>query len=337
MRSPYVCFPAPNLVDVRDEDVAPPKEGELLCRATRSLISIGTELHCLRGSFDPGTNWAAWVTYPFRPGYSMAARVVQAGPGVSGFRSGDRVTSLTSHALYFCVPADRVQRIPPGVSDEDATWAQLACTTQIALRRAQLQLGESVGVVGLGILGQLIVQYLALSGARRIVAIDTAAARLEFARAHGATHVVGTNATSARQRVAQLTDGRMLDVVWDVTGHPASLAPSVLLLRKLGRLVLVGDTPLPTQQHLGPGVVSNSIAILGVHGMSSAPTYSEHTPWPREEMIALFFDYLAQGRMRVADLVTHVHSPLDAPQVYPGLLNDRSAALGVLFDWTLLD
>ena len=50
-----------------------PGEGEVRCRADVSLISTGTEGACLRGVFDPGTNWADWVRYPFRPGYSMAA------------------------------------------------------------------------------------------------------------------------------------------------------------------------------------------------------------------------------------------------------------------------
>jgi threonine dehydrogenase-like Zn-dependent dehydrogenase len=53
-------------------------------------------------------------------------------------------------------------------------------------------------------------------------------------------------------------------------------------------------------------------------------------------MTALFFDYLRQGRMRVADLVTHRHSPTEAPVVYAGLLRDRSSAIGVVFDWTAL-
>jgi threonine dehydrogenase-like Zn-dependent dehydrogenase len=53
-------------------------------------------------------------------------------------------------------------------------------------------------------------------------------------------------------------------------------------------------------------------------------------------MVSLFFDYLSQGRMRVADLVTHRVSPLEAPQVYEMLRRDRSAAIGVIFDWSLL-
>jgi len=128
----------------------------------------------------------------------------------------------------------------------------------------------------------------------------------------------------------------MLDAVWDVTGYPNALNQCVRLLHRLGRVILVGDTPVPTQQAIGPGMLSNSIAILGVHGAVSAPSYSEWTPWTQREMTELFFDYLVQGRMRVKDMVTHRYSPAEAPQVYETLLRDRSHMVGVIFDWSRL-
>jgi threonine dehydrogenase-like Zn-dependent dehydrogenase len=137
----------------------------------------------------------------------------------------------------------------------------------------------------------------------------------------------------ARPEIEALTQGRMLDAVIEVTGHPAVLAPSIQLLRRLGRVVLLGDTPVPSQQHLGPGVVSNSIAILGIHGTMSPERASEFNPWTRKEMTALFYDYLSQDRMRVSDLVTQRASPLEAPEIYAGLLQDRSTQIGVIFDW----
>jgi len=65
--------------------------------------------------------------------------------------------------------------------------------------------------------------------------------------------------------------------------------------------------------------VSDSIAILGIHGSMTPEHASEFNPWTRQECIALFFDYVLQGRMRVADLITHRHSPADAPEVYAAL------------------
>src|SRR4051812_21444292 len=101
MNSKYIVFPKAQNVAVWDEQIEPPGEGEILCKAEKSLISIGTELNCLRGVFDPGTNWADWVKYPFRPGYSMVGRVIGVGKGVEGIKEGDRVSSYDVHQQYY--------------------------------------------------------------------------------------------------------------------------------------------------------------------------------------------------------------------------------------------
>ncbi len=322
MKSVYISFPEKEQVRVEEEDVMPPQYGEILCQAETSLISIGTESYCLRGIFDPGTNWAAWVEYPFRPGYSMAARVVGVGKGVKEIKEGDRVAAWVPHQQYFKVAPDELYMVPEGVSAEEATWAVLATTTQLGVRRAQLQLGESAGVVGLGMLGQLVTQYLNVAGCRHIIAIDPVEMRLEKAKAHGATHTLALDVVSARAEIEKMTDGKMLDVVYDITGNASVLAPATQLVRKLGRLVLLGDTPTPSQQHLGPGIVSNSIGILGIHAYARPMFGNEFYPWGAREMVSLFFDYLLQKRMRVSDLITHRFAPSDAP-----------SAIGVLFDW----
>ncbi len=334
--SRHVVFPEPGVVEVVEEIVAAPGVGEVRCRADVSLISTGTEGACLRGAFDPGTNWADWVRYPFRPGYSMAATVTDVGDGVTGVAIGDRVASWAPHAEEFVWQAKSVYRIPDGVSAQDASWAVLGSTAQLAVRRASPALGERVGVIGLGLLGQLIVQYCRVAGARTVVAIDAPGPRLEGAKAHGATHALGLDASAAREAVADATGGTMLDVVFDATGHPAVLASAVQLVRRLGRVVLVGDTPTPSQQRLGPGVVSNAVAILGIHALTRPEMSDDFHPWSAGEIASLFFDYLLQGRMRVDDLVSARHSPLAAPRVYADLMRDRSGVIGVVFDWSLL-
>lgn len=336
MQTTYIVFPEKGKVDVCVEAIAPPGPGEVLCAAQKSLISIGTETYCLRGIFDPDTNWARWVQYPFRPGYSMAAQVIAVGEGVTTLKEGDRVTGWVVHRSHFTARPEALQRIPNGVSDEEATWAALATTTQLGVRRAAHGLGERVGVVGMGILGQLVVQYLSLSGARQIIAIDPVQSRLALAQAHGATHGLAADVHAAQAAIDEITEGKGLDVIYDVTGHPAVLAGCIPLVRKLGRVILLGDCPTPSQQHLSAGVVSNSLAILGIHGTMTPAHASDYNPWTRDEIVALFFDYLRQGRMQVSRLITHRYSPLEAPAVYAGLTRDRAAALGVLFDWKLL-
>lgn len=349
MKSKYIVYPDKQQVAVWEEEIAPPKEGEIQCKALKSLISIGTEMNCLRGEFQPGTNWFDWVKYPFRPGYSMVGEVIAVGKGVTGFQEGDRVATYGLHQQYYNVELFDVQKqydipdgigpyiLPEGVSSEDGTWRSLACTAQNAVRRASFQFGEIAGVVGLGILGQLVTQYLAIAGARRIIVIDPAPDRLEIAKKHGATHPLNMLADEAIEHIRDITDGWMLDVAFDITGHPAAFAPCTQLARKFGRLVLLGDTPTPEKQHLGPGVLFQSLSILAIHGYAVPDKTSAFTPWTVETMSDVFFEYLLQNKLNVADLVTNRYSPLQAPEVYMDLWKDRYSDVGVILDWTLLE
>lgn len=287
MQSLNIVFSAPEQVVLKEEAIEPPAQGEVLCQAERSLISIGTEIFSLAGVADPETNWSGFLHYPFSPGYSMVGRVLALGDGVDGLRAGDRVTARAGHRQFFKAQARDLIAIPDAVSSEDATWATLAYVSQLGIRRAESRLGERAGVVGLGILGQLVTQYLALSGARQIVAIDPSEARIGLVRNHGATDALPMDASEALDGVKNLTSGAMLDVVFDITGNPRSLAPATRLLRQLGRIVLLGDTTTPSLQHLGPRVVADSIAILGIHGTMFPAAPSPFNPWTVHEMVAL--------------------------------------------------
>jgi len=325
-----ISFPAPREVELVAADAASPGPGEIACEAVLSLISAGTELTCLRGEFEPRTFWAEWVQYPFAPGYSMVSRVAAVGDGVTGMAAGDRVFSFSPHAQRFVIPADEATPLPDDVTDEQACWASLAITTQWAVRRAELRLGEAAGVVGVGLLGQLLVRWLRAAGAGRIVAIDTDARRLAIAADGGAEAVLG--------RVDEALDGPAelegaLDVVFDVTGRPAALADATRLLRPLGRLVLVGDSPTPSRQHLGPRVVADGLSIIGVHANTAPPIAGPTAPWSAATMVDLFLRFAADGRLDPAPLVARRIRPADAPDHYRHALERADGELGVLIDW----
>src|SRR5260221_5785408 len=194
MKSLNVVFTGKEKVAVMEEPVEPLGPEEVLFAAEKSLISTGTELSCLKGLFDAGTNWSGWVQYPFHPGYSMAAKVVEVGKGVNGIQKGDRIACIANHAQFFKFspePADSPKgqsrqwsKIPEGVSDEDATFMSLACTAQLGVRRAELELGETVGLIGAGVLGQLTAPHLTAFVARKVIVIDPVQMRLDIANAH---------------------------------------------------------------------------------------------------------------------------------------------------------
>lgn len=311
--------------------------GEVLLKTQASLISTGTECICYQRNFEPGTHWHHWVQYPFHPGYSNGGVVVARGEGAERFEIGQLVAYRSGHRQYSVMAEDLVTAVPEGVSAQDAAWIALAKIVQNGVRAGQHVMGDDVAVIGMGILGQLVVQYARLMGARRIIAIDMAAPRLEYAaEISGATHTLRMSAEEAASAVADITGGRMVDVAYDVTGFPQVFASALKLPRKFGTLVLLGDTGTPSGQQLSVDVVVRGLRIVGAHDSHPPQEATDFTPWSNRSISELFFTYLARSQMNVQGLTTHTYSPLQAEEAYTMLTTDRTAALGVIFDWTTL-
>jgi len=333
MKNTAIAFTGANLVELHDLPVPTPAAGEVLIETRRTLISIGTELTCLGRRFEPGSHWDQWVKYPFYPGYSNAGVVTQTGPGVTLFKVGDRVASRTAHQRFVIARETELVAIPDNVSDDEAVWFGIACIVQNGIRRAEHELGDAVVIIGLGLLGQLAVQFARLSGAREIIAIDTAPKRLEFAGAHGATVLLQKPVADVRADILAATGGRLADVVYDITGHPAVLASALTLARDLGKVVLLGDAGSPTQQHITGDLISRGLRLIGAHDNNPPKTANQHAWWTRNHMADLFMTYLGRRQMQVDDLVTHRFKPADAAAAYARLVEDRATAMAVVFEW----
>lgn len=336
MESLNILFTGARRLELRREPVPEVAPNQVRVRTRKSLISMGTELICYERRFEPGTHWDQWVKYPFYPGYSNAGVVEAVGSDVTDVAVGDRVASRAHHRQIYVADTSRMLRIPDGISDEDATWFGLANIVQNGIRRAEHELGDAVAIVGLGPLGQLVTQYARLLGAREVIAIDPVPARLELARAHGATQTLAMRVSDAVDAVKSLTDGRGADVVYDVTGHPAVFSAALALPRRFGKVILLGDAGTPSEQRLTSDVIRRGLRIIGAHDNHPPPVGTDHLWWSHHNMARLFFTYLERGQMEVSSLITHRYAPTEAPACYEALANDRAGALGVLFDWDRL-
>jgi 2-desacetyl-2-hydroxyethyl bacteriochlorophyllide A dehydrogenase len=333
--SAAVVFTGKEQAELSAEPLRAPGPGEILVRATWSLISTGTECTLYGRRFEDGSRWQ--VNYPSKPGYSHAGVVEAVGPGVKTWKVGDRLVSANPHVQYLVVPEDDAgsgfRPIPDKVSDRDAAWAILGRIVQMGVRRAQHVLGENVVVVGLGPLGQLAVQYVRLTGPRCLIAIDPVQARVDMACSHGATHGLCLGIDDALAAVKEITAGRMANVVYDMTGNAKVFAASQQMLQVLGRQVLIGDTGFPSGQHISEAVITRSLTILGCMGPQAPVESNNWHYWSRSNMVDLFLQYLADGRMRVSDLNTHAFSPAEAQKAYQTLLYDRTRTMGTHFEW----
>lgn len=331
-----IIFSEKEKAELVREPLRKPGENELLVRTSATLISTGTETICYGRRFAPGTHWENWVKYPFSTGYSHTGVVEAVGAGVTKFKPGDRVASTHGHCQYAVGPVDGFFSIPAGVTDRDAAWHTLSYIVQNGVRRANHALGEDAVIVGLGPLGQLALQFVRLLGARVCVAIDPDASRLEMARANGATHTMALGVDQAVAPVSEITQGRLVDAVYDMTGNDKVFAAAQQLLRRFGKLVLIGDTGTPSGQFLTPAVIRKSLQIVASHATNTPPAETDWSHWTRANMVQLFFTYLQDGRMKVGNLNTHVFAPGECQNAYQKLLHDRAGTMGCHFDWTKL-
>lgn len=331
----FIQFTGKEQLEVATGEIGAPGPGQLLIETTRSLISTGTESICYQRNFDPGTHWDDWVKYPFRSGYLAAGRVLAVGEGVAGWSEGDRVAMRRGHASHHHLNAADACRIPENVSDEAAAWMGLGKITQVGVRMAQHRLGDAVVLVGLGLLGQLVAQYLHLSGARQIIAIDPWQPRLDFlAQTVPTAQCLNMGAEEAAEEVQRLTEGERADVVYDITGHHAVFPHTHPLVRDHGTVVLLGDTGKPNLQTLTRDVINRGLHIVGAHDRHAPGPHHPHGKWTPTAMHRLFLHYLATGQIQVESLITHRYAPDQAKDAFTMLQTERDTAMGVIFDWS---
>ena len=255
--------PATGATTVADVPAPRLTAGMVLVRTAASLVSAGTERtsaefarksllakarsrpdlvkKVLDKALTDGV-LSAWdaarsrLDQPQALGYSSAGVVIEVGEGVEGFRVGDRVAcaggGYASHAEIVRVPMNLVAPVPDGVLLEHAAFATLGAIGLHGLRLAEPQLGETVAVVGLGLIGLLVVQMAKAAGCQ-VVGIDLDPDRVELARALGADAALVGGGEDVRDAVRSLTGALGVDAA--VVPAAASSSDPVVLAADLCR------------------------------------------------------------------------------------------------------
>lgn len=324
-----ICFTGDRQVTLEPFEVDPPAPGQILVRATRSLISSGTESIVFTRRFEPRSHWDQWVKYPFYPGYALCG-VVEAVGDVdnAGRRVGERVVCRVGHASHALLPAAEAFPVPEGVSDEDACWFALGKITSMGARAARYTLGDSLLVIGAGPIGQMSVRWAHACGVERIIVVDPITERLDLARRGGATATFDAPLETLRDRIVDRNDGRLPRLVMDTTGNHHVLASALGLADRFGSVILMGDTGTPTGQHLTSDVVIRGVRIVGAHDGHEEGT------WNAPRIYRLFFRLLASGRLEVDGLCTNVFSPDACEQAYRTAADRAPGVMGITFDWS---
>jgi predicted dehydrogenase/threonine dehydrogenase-like Zn-dependent dehydrogenase len=275
-------------------------------------------------------------------GYSASGLVEGVGEGVRGLEVGDLVAcagaGYASHAERLWVPQNLVVRAPAGVGSEAAAFATLGAIAMQGVRQAEPRLGERVVVIGLGILGQLTVQFLVASGVRAI-GVDLDLSRVELAREHGAVGMVRSDEVESRVQAA--TDGLGADAVI-ITAATSSTDPMELagiLARDRARVVVVGAVPIevPRSPYYEKEL---DVRLSRSYGPGRYdPAYEEqghdypvgYVRWTEQRNMQAFLELVADGRVVLDRLITHRFDFGDAVQAYDAVTGDEAtSALGVV-------
>lgn len=334
MRARRIVCPQRLRVELEDVTLPDPGPGEVLIATERTVVSPGTELAVLQGLENTPQS------FPYRPGYSGAGRIIAVGAGVEDLALGDRVVmdhlGHASHAL--CKVAgwrgQGLTRIPDEVPAAAAAFLPIASMALQGVRKARPELGESALVAGLGLLGLFAVRFLALSGTAPLLALDFDARRRAMARTFGADAAFAPDDAGLRQRVATATGGHGCAVMLEVTGAPQALPQLLPLLAEQGRCVLVGCARgITGGLDAYHDIHKKGAVIIGAHNYIRPARDSQPGYWTTRDDFRVLLDLLRTGRLDVRPLITATVPPDEAPRMYERFLAREPGLLGVVFDW----
>ncbi|MFD9959195.1 bi-domain-containing oxidoreductase [Amycolatopsis sp. NPDC058986] len=354
-------------------EVAAPacKAGGVLVRTLFSLISTGTEMMkvseaslSLVGKARARPDQVAKVvqsvatnglaaTYrkainkldSYTPlGYSLCGVVEQVGDGIEDVQIGDLVACAGNeqalHAELNWVPKNLYSRVPAGVDPRHAAFGTVGSIAMQGVRRGEPQLGDVALVIGLGLIGQLVVQLLTASGVR-VIGVDPDPTRCELGEKLGALACGNPASEQIEAAVAEITAGHGVDQVYLAAGgstnEPVELAAK--LARDRGRIVDIGKCKLDLpwnayyekelevrfSRSYGPGRYDPEYELQG----RDYPI--GQVRWTERRNIESVLDLIARKRIDVEPLISHVADFSTAVETYRKLNDGELKAVAVLF------
>lgn len=281
-------------------------------------------------------------------GYSAAGIVTSLGSNVTGYEPGQLVAccgaGFACHAELNAVPKLLTATAPEGVTAEQAAYATVGSIALQGIRNTDARVGETVAVVGLGLIGQLAVMLLRASGCR-VIGLDVSPKRVEQALKNGAVAAFAGEGPAIEEAVLKATRGRGVDSVL-ITAATKSNAPVELaarIARDRAKVVMVGvtgmDIPRNDYYHkeltfivsrsYGPGRYDTQFEEKG-HDYPIG-----YVRWTEQRNLEAFLDLCALGAIRPETLTSHRFPITDAVKAYEMILEGKEPYLGVVLEYPI--
>jgi threonine dehydrogenase-like Zn-dependent dehydrogenase len=317
---------------------------EVRIRTLFSGISAGTELSQYRGT-NPFMHrrWdeerrlfveaesPSWP-YPVRNlGYEESGEVVEVGSGVADVEAGQRVFGTWGHRTHHIATSDYVRErlLPDGADPRIGIFSHIGAVALNGIHDAQIRLGDTVAVFGLGVPGQIVVQAARASGAT-VIAIDPDTGRREVALRHGAS--VALDPAGAAEQIKELTGRRGADICIEVSGAPSALSEAIRAVAYSARVVAMGFFQGDVAGlRLGEEFHHNRIQLICSQISGVAPEASYRWSKPRLWRAAIELQH--RGVLDLIPLITHVAPFGKAPEMFSRLDSGEPGLLQAMLDF----
>lgn len=330
MLNKQIFFTGVHKAELLENEVGKVKGNLVLTRMEYTVVSGGTERAFILGMDNTSQN------YPMSLGYCGVGYVEEVGPEVNKVCVGDRVLVYHGcHSKYNIRPESDITKVENNaVSSLDAAVVVIASVGLGGVRKLEIELGESAMVMGQGLLGIFATQFLRLSGANPVIAVDLNPKRRKLALKLGADYAFDPSDENFVQKVKDVTKGKGVNGCVEVTGISQAMKQALDCASWMGRISLLGCTRVSDcsidfyKQVHKPG-----IKLIGAHNFVRPKHESYPHHWTHNDDCNAILDMIASKRVQVEPIVSRVESPEDAPRIYNELCDDKNFPIGTVFDW----
>jgi 2-desacetyl-2-hydroxyethyl bacteriochlorophyllide A dehydrogenase len=329
MRGPMDCR-------VEEEPEPPLTEGHVKVRLR--YCSVVMENVGLYTGMDPRLHRPGtplYHGYPLHHSGEVLAEVVEIGAGVTEIQVGDRYAAYTAYREVQVVAPDAWTRVHPSVSPAAAISQPFAGTTLHAMRRARLEIGDDVLIIGAGPMGALLVSWARLAGAGRVIVADLYPVRREIARTLGATHVIDPRETDLKAAVQEITEGNGPDVVFDAGNTAATFPLALELARSQGKVVVLSWHTEPiTIEDITKDFYHKELEIIATRATGPSRAYrSPYLRWTSSDSQRFIARWMAEGRFDPSPIVTDRRPLAEFVPAMEALRTKPAEHLKALIDW----
>ncbi len=303
-------------------------DDEIVVQNAFTAVSVGTEVYNYLHGGEPGRP----ARFPRPTGYCNAGTVVAVGAAVADVAVGDQVAGEGHHASHSLLA--KYHLVPDGTDLQEAAFLVMGAIALHGIRKAAIELGTSTVVLGLGMVGQLALSLAQLSGATPVLGLDLDEGRLQRAQGRGANAVASPEAVDAVEWVRQHSGADGADLVIEATANRTAVYPlAVRLARMGGRLLALGSPRGSVEMDFFSEVHEREVDIVGAHQPKTPRQAHIYYPWSQQRDRGLLLQLMQQGRLPVADLISHRARPEDCQDIYQMLAQRPQEGMGVVFDW----